>query len=132
MPVGIRVARFPFRWQGEALWRGGWALVLEPTRALVRERREELEQTASVLPGTLSTATRALADAGSFDSGDLAPGAYSVQELAPAGWDLASVLIDDPSGDSSTTVENEANNDFWVSLETNLEQQNHQFGQNHN
>ena len=43
-----------------------------------------------------------LADADTPNDQELAPGTYSVAELVPAGWNLASLTVVDPSGDSTT------------------------------
>ncbi len=42
-----------------------------------------------------------LSDGEQYDSGDVVPGTYHVQELPLAGWDLTAMSITDPSGGSS-------------------------------
>ncbi|MDR0493109.1 MAG: hypothetical protein LBH74_05680 [Nitrososphaerota archaeon] len=49
----------------------------------------------SILPGTFS-----LTDGATWSSGPLAPGNYTLTEIAQAGWDLASIIIDDPTNNS--------------------------------
>ena len=45
-----------------------------------------------------------LSDGGTWSSGDLSPGTYTVTELVPQGWTIANILIDDPSGNSSVNL----------------------------
>ncbi|MDR0492401.1 MAG: hypothetical protein LBH74_02000, partial [Nitrososphaerota archaeon] len=49
----------------------------------------------SISPGTFS-----LTDGTTWNSGPLAPGNYTLTEIAQAGWDLANIIINDPTNNS--------------------------------
>jgi hypothetical protein len=45
-----------------------------------------------------------LTDGQSWNSGMLPPGTYTVTELVPPGWEIANILLDDPSGTSTVDL----------------------------
>jgi len=55
--------------------------------------------TSIIPPGTFS-----LTDGNTWNSGPIAPGNYIVTEIAPAGWSIANILIDDPAGNSTANL----------------------------
>ena len=56
-----------------------------------------------------STSNFNLSDGGSNDSGWLAPGTYSVEEIVPTGWDLTNIVCDDSDSGASVSAGNIAN-----------------------
>ena len=57
-----------------------------------------------------------LADGGQFDSGFLAPGAYSVSEIVPSGWELVSATTDDDDGNNPAAIQLDAAETVTVSF----------------